>query len=60
MLAHISGRLAAAGVRARVAISDTWGTSHALARVFADERVIVPAGGTAEVLAGLPTSALRL
>src|ERR1700733_9152536 len=60
MLADISGRLAAAGVRARLAISDTWGASHALARVFADERAIVPAGATAEVLAGLPTSALRL
>jgi protein ImuB len=60
MLADIAGRLAAAGVRARVAISDTWGASHALARVFADETAIVPAGGTAEVLAGLPTSALRL
>ena len=47
MLADISGRLAAAGVRARLAISDTWGASYALARVSADERAIFPAGRTA-------------
>jgi protein ImuB len=60
MLADISGRLAAAGVRARLAISDTWGASYALARVFSDERGIFPTGRTAEVLAGVPISALRL
>jgi len=60
MLADISGRLAAAGVRARLAISDTWGASYALARVFSDERGVVPTGRTAEVLAGVPISALRL
>ena len=48
MLADISGRLAAAGVRARLAISDTWGASYALARVFSDERGIFPTGRTPE------------
>jgi protein ImuB len=53
MLADIAGRLAAAGARARLAISDTWGASYALARVFSDERGVVPTGRTAEVLAGV-------
>jgi protein ImuB len=60
MLADIAGRLVAAGVRARLAISDTWGASYALARVSADERTVVPAGRTAEFLAGVPISTLRL
>jgi protein ImuB len=60
MLADAAARLAGAGVRVRVAISDTWGASHALARLSADERAIVPVGRTPGILAGLPISALRL
>ncbi len=48
MLADAAGRLAGAGVRVRIAISDTWGASHALARLSADERAIVPVGGIPE------------
>jgi protein ImuB len=60
MLADAVGRLAEAGVKARAAISETWGGSHALARLSADERTIIPTGGTAKVLTGLLVSALRL
>jgi protein ImuB len=60
MLTDVGRRLALVGIRARVAISDTWGASYALARVSADEKAIVPAGGHADVLADVPISALRL
>lgn len=60
MLADAAGRLAGAGVRVRIAISDTWGASHALARLSADERAIVPVGGIPGILAGVPISALWL
>jgi protein ImuB len=60
MLTDVGRRLALVGIRARVAISDTWGASYVLARVSADEKAIVPAGGHADVLADVPISALRL
>jgi protein ImuB len=60
MLCDIVARFAGAGIQARVAISDAWGASHALARVSADEKAIVPAGGLAAALANAPIWALRL
>jgi protein ImuB len=60
MLSEVVAKLAGAGVRARVAVSETWGASYALTRACADERVIVPADGNARILAALPISTLRL
>lgn len=44
MVADIGRRLRQAGIAARVAISDAWGASHALARFAVAEAVIVPRG----------------
>lgn len=48
------------GLTARAAISDTWGASHALARLSGSDYVIVPPGETATAVLGLPIHALRL
>lgn len=59
----LSGRLAALRIPARVALADTYGAAHALARfgVAADRAFrIAPAGGTQAALAPLPVAALRL
>lgn len=48
------------GLTARAAISDTWGASHALARLTGAETMIVPAGETAKAVVGLPIQSLRL
>lgn len=53
-------RLAGSGIRARVAIADTWGAAHALARYGASAVLIAPEGGRADVIAPLPIVALRL
>lgn len=58
-LKEIVLKLRAAGFDARAAIADTPGAAWAVAR-FAQKRPIVPSGGQAEVLAGLPPAALRL
>jgi len=49
-----------AGFTARVAIADTPGTAHAVARFGRPEVAIVAAGRTGEALAPLPIAALRL
>jgi nucleotidyltransferase/DNA polymerase involved in DNA repair len=48
------------GLTTRVAIADTWGASHALARLSDRETTIVPAGETTKAVLGLPIQALRL
>lgn len=48
------------GFTARVAIADTPGAAHAIARFGGGDRVIVPAGGTLRAIAPLPVEALRL
>ena len=60
MLTALLARLAADGVAARAAIAETPGAAHALARHAAERVTIVPPGGTAAAIAGLPVSALRL
>ncbi|WP_293977581.1 DNA polymerase Y family protein [Sphingomonas sp.] len=48
------------GYSVRVAVADTPGAAHALARFGPTELVIVPPGGTGPALAPLPVAALRL
>ena len=68
MLEALVARLAASGVEARAAVADTWGAAHAAAR-FAIRPphcragrpiLVVPPGGAAPFLRGLPVAALRL
>lgn len=61
--AMLEGMIAACagfGVTARAAIAATWGAAHAVARFTKGPVTIVPPGGTAEVMVGLPLAALRL
>lgn len=60
MVADIGRRLRQAGIAARVAISDAWGASHALARFAVAEAVIVPRGNLRMAISPLPIAALRL
>lgn len=48
------------GLTTRVAIADTWGASHALARLSDNETTIVSAGESTKAVLGLPIHALRL
>ncbi|MGH7082253.1 MAG: DUF6504 family protein [Acetobacteraceae bacterium] len=59
LLAALRARLEAAGLAARVAIADTPGAAHALARFGEKEEIIAPAGDLA-ALAPLPPAALGL
>jgi len=57
------GRLATAGITARLGLADTHGAAHALARHATSPRrpvALAPAGGQAAALASLPVEALRL
>jgi len=49
-----------AGYTARVALADTPGAAHALARYGADDVVVVPTGGTLAAVSPLPVASLRL
>lgn len=60
MLGAIVTRLATSGLAARVAVADTWGAAHALARCAARPMLVIPPGGSASALAPLPLGALRL
>lgn len=60
MLAGICDRLAKAGLKARGAVSDTWGGSHALARASVKDQATIPIGKVSEALARAPIAALRL
>jgi len=56
----VGRRLQQAGIRAKVANTDAWGASHALARFSADETTVVPIGGARAAVERLPIAALRL
>ncbi|MFN4102435.1 MAG: Y-family DNA polymerase, partial [Pararhodobacter sp.] len=61
LLETLLGRLTLSGITARLAIADTWGAAHALARFHSEgSPCIALPGSTAEVLAPLPLAALRL
>lgn len=49
-----------AGFTARIAVADTPGAAHAIARFGGSDIVIVPAGKTIDALSPLPIAALRL
>ena len=59
LLDQIEGRLAQAGVRARLAMAETPGAAWALARWGRGQTRIAPPGGVREALANLPIEALR-
>lgn len=60
MLEALAGKLALSGITVRLALADSWGAAHALARYGADSVTIVPPGGSDAALAPLPLEALRL
>jgi len=60
LLDLLVGHLARQGLTGRVAIADTAGATHALARFGGAEITLVPAGSTADALALLPVAALRI
>jgi protein ImuB len=60
MLSGIANRFRLKGLKARVAIADTWGAAHACARAITRDTVIVPRGETARAVERLPISLLRL
>ncbi len=60
MLEALAGKLALSGITARLALADSWGAAHALARHGADGVIIVPPGASDAALAPLPLEALRL
>jgi protein ImuB len=60
LAADLLVRLERRGFAASLAIADTPGAAHALARYGAAPQVIVPPGGQEMMLAGLPVAALRL
>ncbi len=60
LLADLEGRLSRAGLTARIALAETLGGAHALARFARSSPLIVPRGKIAPALANLPVEALRL
>ncbi|QGY04665.1 DNA polymerase Y family protein [Methylobacterium mesophilicum SR1.6/6] len=56
----LAGRLARAGIPARIALADTPGAAFALAGHGGADRIVVPPGGAVPALRGLPVAALRL
>lgn len=52
--------LARLGLSARIAISDTPGAAHAVARFAGSAVTVVPLGGSVQAIASLPVEALRL
>jgi protein ImuB len=59
-LSGLVDRMHAAGITARVAVADSWGAAHAVARLGLAKTAVVPVGKTREVIAPLPLAALRL
>jgi protein ImuB len=60
LLADLEGRLTRAGFTPRLALAETLGGAHALARFARSSPVVVPEGKIAPALATLPVEALRL
>jgi len=60
LLADVAARLARAGFSARLAVADTLGGTHALARYAPSSPIIVPQEKIGDALRSLPVEALRL
>ncbi|MDR9805617.1 Y-family DNA polymerase [Rhizobium hidalgonense] len=60
MLSGLVNRFHARGLTARVAIAESWGAAHALARMSKRATVVVPRGETPRFVERLPVSSLRL
>ncbi len=60
LLADLEGRLTRSGFTARLALAETLGGAHALARYARTSPIVVPQGKIAPALASLPVEALRL
>ncbi|MGO7400331.1 DUF6504 family protein [Rhizobium ruizarguesonis] len=60
MLSGLVNRFRARGLPARAVVSDTWGAAFALARSMTAETTVIPTGKTADAVARLPLSSLRL
>ena len=60
MLRGMIDRLAASGVAARVALADTWGAAHGIARFSGRQIVVASPGESAFMMEALPIAALRL
>jgi protein ImuB len=60
LLADMARRFAKLGFTARIALAETLGGAHALARYAHSSSVIVPQGKIGEAIAPLPVEALRL
>ena len=60
LLADIGRRMKRAGLTARLALAETLGGAHALARYARHDFLIVPGGEIEAALASLPVEALRL
>ena len=59
MLEALAGKLALSGITARLALADSWGAAHALARYRADPALIAETGTDQALLSPLPLEALR-
>ncbi|TAU13397.1 DNA polymerase Y family protein [Rhizobium ruizarguesonis] len=60
MLSGLVNRFRARGLPARAVIADTWGAAFGLAWSMRAETKVIPTGKTAEAVARLPLSAMRL
>lgn len=61
LMEALAGKLALSGITARLALADSWGAAHALARHHREaEACITEPGSASVVLAPLPLAALRL
>src|SRR5262249_27954702 len=60
LLADMSARLARTGFSARLAVADTLGGAHALARYAPNSPIMVPQEKIGDALRSLPVKALRL
>ncbi|MGO7242871.1 DNA polymerase Y family protein [Rhizobium ruizarguesonis] len=60
MLSGLVNRFRARGLPARAVVADTWGAAFGLARSMTAETKVVPLGKTADAVARLPLSSLRL
>ncbi len=60
MLSGLVNRFRARGLPVRAVIADTWGAAFGLARSMRAETKVIPTGKTAEAVARLPLSAMRL
>jgi protein ImuB len=60
MVEKILDRMKAASITVRIALADTWGAAHALARFYDHPAVVAPPGEGTKAILDLPIAALRL